>query len=56
MTAYWGDVGSNVYTNDLSIVQDKLSFSILPGSPDVYNNVSGAVGHAWRGSVELRSE
>ncbi len=41
MTAWWGDVGSNVYTNDTSIVQDKISFSILPGSPDVYNNASG---------------
>jgi multiple sugar transport system substrate-binding protein len=42
MCAHWGDVGSNVYTNDSSIVQDKVSFSILPGSPDVYNNTSGA--------------
>lgn len=42
MTAFWGDIGSNVYTNDLSVVQDKLSFSILPGSPDVYNNATGA--------------
>lgn len=42
MTAWWGDVGSNVYTSDQSVVQDKMSFSILPGSPDVYNNESGA--------------
>lgn len=41
MTAWWGDVGSNVYTSDTSIVQDKVSFSILPGSPDVFNNSSG---------------
>lgn len=41
MTAWWGDVGSNVYTSDQSIVQDKMSFSILPGSPDVYNNETG---------------
>jgi multiple sugar transport system substrate-binding protein len=41
MTAWWGDVGSNVYTSDTSVVQDKMSFSILPGSPDVYNNQSG---------------
>jgi multiple sugar transport system substrate-binding protein len=41
MTAWWGDVGSNVYTSDSSVVQDKMSFSILPGSPDVYNNQSG---------------
>ena len=38
---WWGDVGSNVYTNDQSIVQDKISFSILPGSADVYNNATG---------------
>jgi multiple sugar transport system substrate-binding protein len=41
MTAWWGDVGSNVYTSDSSVVQDKMSFSILPGSPDVYNNETG---------------
>jgi multiple sugar transport system substrate-binding protein len=41
MTAWWGDVGSNVYTSDTSVVQDKVSFSILPGSPDVYNNARG---------------
>jgi multiple sugar transport system substrate-binding protein len=41
MTAWWGDVGSNVYTSDSSVVQDKMSFSILPGSPDVFNNQSG---------------
>jgi multiple sugar transport system substrate-binding protein len=34
---WWADIGSNVYTNDTSVVQDKVSFSILPGSPDVYN-------------------
>ena len=37
MCHWWGDVGSSVYTNDLSVVQDKVGFSILPGSPDVYN-------------------
>jgi multiple sugar transport system substrate-binding protein len=41
MTAWWGDVGSNVYTSDSSVVQDKVSFSILPGSPDVFNNATG---------------
>jgi multiple sugar transport system substrate-binding protein len=40
--AWWGDVGSNVYTNDASIVQDKMGFSILPGSTDVYNNKAAA--------------
>jgi multiple sugar transport system substrate-binding protein len=42
MLHWWGDVGSNVYTNDVSVVQDKVMFSILPGSDDVYNNTTGA--------------
>ena len=41
MAGWWGDIGSNVYTNDTSIVQDKISFSILPGSPDYYDNAKG---------------
>ena len=41
MTAWWGDVGSNVYTSDSSVVQDKMGFSILPGSADVFNNQTG---------------
>ena len=41
MCAWWGDIGSNVYTNDSSVVQDKVSFSILPGSEDVYNAKTG---------------
>jgi multiple sugar transport system substrate-binding protein len=41
MCAWWGDIGSNVYTNDSSVVQDKVSFSILPGSDDVYNAKTG---------------
>ncbi|MDQ3227875.1 MAG: sugar ABC transporter substrate-binding protein [Chloroflexota bacterium] len=41
MLHWWGDVGSNVYTNDVSVVQDKVMFSFLPGSDDVYNNESG---------------
>jgi multiple sugar transport system substrate-binding protein len=42
MCAWWGDVGSSVYTNDQSVVQDKVAFDILPGSDDVYNSASGA--------------
>jgi multiple sugar transport system substrate-binding protein len=42
MCHWWGDLGSNVYTNDQSVVQDKVAFSILPGSPDVYNAATGA--------------
>jgi multiple sugar transport system substrate-binding protein len=38
---FWGDVGSNVYTNDTSVVQDKVAFSILPGSEDVFNSSTG---------------
>jgi multiple sugar transport system substrate-binding protein len=42
MVHWWGDVGSNVYTSDQSVVQDKVMFSILPGSDDVYNNTTNA--------------
>jgi multiple sugar transport system substrate-binding protein len=42
MVHWWGDVGSYVYTSDTSVVQDKVMFSILPGSDDVYNNSTGA--------------
>ncbi|TIN53888.1 MAG: sugar ABC transporter substrate-binding protein, partial [Mesorhizobium sp.] len=37
MVTWWGDVGSNVKTNDSSVVGDVTGFSILPGSDDVYN-------------------
>ena len=40
MVHWWGDVGSFVYTSDQSVVQDKVMFSILPGSDDVYNNTT----------------
>ncbi len=45
MCHWWGDVGSNIYTNDQSVFigNEKLQarFSILPGSPDVYNAKTG---------------
>jgi multiple sugar transport system substrate-binding protein len=41
MAHWWADVGSNVYSSAGSIVQDKVGFSILPGSPDVYNWSTG---------------
>jgi multiple sugar transport system substrate-binding protein len=41
MCHWWADVGSNVYTADASLVQGKVGFSILPGSPDVYNHQTG---------------
>jgi multiple sugar transport system substrate-binding protein len=41
MLAWWGDIGTNVYTNDSSTIQGKAAFSILPGSPDVYNAKTG---------------
>ncbi|MDX8464806.1 sugar ABC transporter substrate-binding protein [Mesorhizobium sp. VK23B] len=41
MVAWWGDVGSNVKTNDSSVVGDVTGFSILPGSDDVYNSKTG---------------
>jgi multiple sugar transport system substrate-binding protein len=37
MAHWWADIGSNVYTSDQSVIQDKAGCSILPGSPDVYN-------------------
>ena len=40
--SWWGDVGSNVKTNDTSVVGDVTGFSILPGSDDVYNTKTGA--------------
>jgi multiple sugar transport system substrate-binding protein len=42
MLAWWGDVGSNVKTNDSSVVGDVTGFDILPGSDDVYNAATGA--------------
>ena len=42
MLAWWGDAGSNVKTNDASVVGDVTGFSILPGSDDVYNSKTGA--------------
>ncbi|HTV70403.1 MAG TPA: extracellular solute-binding protein [Rhizobiaceae bacterium] len=41
MVSWWGDVGSNVKTNDASVVGDTTGFSILPGSDDVYNSKTG---------------
>ncbi len=37
MAVWWADIGANEYASDQSVVQDKVGFSILPGSPDVYN-------------------
>lgn len=41
MLAWWGDIGSNVKTNDNSVVGDTTGFSILPGSNDVFNAKTG---------------
>jgi multiple sugar transport system substrate-binding protein len=41
MLAWWGDIGSNVKTNDQSVIGDVTGFSILPGSDDVYNSSTG---------------
>lgn len=41
MVSWWGDVGSSAKTSDGSVVGDVSGFSILPGSDDVYNNVTG---------------
>ena len=42
MLSWWGDIGSNVNTNDSSVIQGKTAFDILPGSDDVYNSKTGA--------------
>jgi multiple sugar transport system substrate-binding protein len=41
MLSWWGDIGSNVKTNDSSVVGDVTAFDILPGSDDVYNAKTG---------------
>jgi multiple sugar transport system substrate-binding protein len=41
MLSWWGDIGSNVNTNDSSVIQGKTAFDILPGSDDVYNAKTG---------------
>ena len=55
MLTWWGDVGSNVRTNDTSIVGEVTGFSINPGADEVYNSTTGAVGEAGR-RPELRAE
>ncbi len=42
MAHWWADIGADMYASDRSVVQDKVGFSILPGSPDVYNHATGA--------------
>jgi multiple sugar transport system substrate-binding protein len=42
MLSWWGDIGSSAKTSDTSVVGDKVAFSILPGSDDVYNAKTGA--------------
>ncbi len=41
MSHWWADVGSNVYTSGDSLVQGRVGYDILPGSPDVYNYGAG---------------
>jgi multiple sugar transport system substrate-binding protein len=41
MVVWWGDVGAAAKTSDSSVVGDSCSFSILPGSDDVYNSKTG---------------
>lgn len=41
MLSWWGDIGSNVKTNDSSVIGDVTAFDILPGSDDVYNSKTG---------------
>ncbi|MFV2001500.1 MAG: sugar ABC transporter substrate-binding protein [Paracoccaceae bacterium] len=41
MLSWWGDIGSNAKTSDTSVVGDRVGFSILPGSDDVWNHGAG---------------
>lgn len=41
MLSWWGDIGSNARTSDSSVVGDRIGFSILPGSDDVWNHKAG---------------
>ncbi|UVK53284.1 sugar ABC transporter substrate-binding protein [Mesorhizobium sp. AR02] len=41
MIPWWGDIGSNVKTNDSSVIGNLCGFDILPGSDDVYNSKTG---------------
>ena len=41
MVSWWGDIGSNAQTSDGSVIGDKIGFSVLPGSDDVYNSSTG---------------
>jgi len=41
MLSWWGDIGSNARTSDTSVVGDRIGFSILPGSDDVWNHEAG---------------
>ena len=54
MLAWWGDVGSNAKTSDSSVIGDVIGFSILPGSDDVYNSKTGALGQARRAARTTR--
>ena len=55
MCAWWGDVGSNVYTSDSSVVQDKVGFSILPVRTTSTTR-RPAHGKRFQSGPELRAE
>lgn len=38
LVSWWGDIGQSAQTNDQSVVGDRISFSINPGSDEVYNS------------------
>jgi multiple sugar transport system substrate-binding protein len=41
MTAWWGDIGKSPQPSFPPVPRDNMSFSILPGSSDVYSNQRG---------------
>jgi len=42
MVHWWADVGVNEYTNNTSVVQNKVAFDIIPGAKRVYNQQTKA--------------
>ena len=56
MTSWWGDVGKSPQTDHTPVPRDKMSFSILPGSPDVYNNERGDWDRVGERPTQLRAE
>jgi multiple sugar transport system substrate-binding protein len=42
MVHWWADVGTNAYSSNTSVIQNKVNFDILPGATKVYNQSTKA--------------